>query len=217
VDLLVQPVMATSRMNMTTSADLVIPASYPRRHNALTRAFGRGLMRVSGWRFEGALPDIPKVIVCVAPHSSNWDFVVGVMALFAVDARISFLGKHTLFTGLFGRWMRSIGGIPVDRSQSHGVVGEVVAAINRTDRILFALSPEGTRQLDKGFKTGFLHIAYGARVPICLAYFDFANKVVGFGPVIHATGDVNADLVKVLDFYRPIRGRYVKAWQRDLT
>lgn len=171
-------------------------------------------MRISGWRVEGALPDVPKVIVSVAPHTSNWDFVIGVMVLFALDVKISFLGKHTLFRGAFGRFMRAIGGIPVDRSQPHGIVGETIAALRDADRILFALSPEGTRQLDKGFKSGFLHMAHGADVPICLAYFDFANKAVGFGPLMRATGDVAADMERVLDYYRPIRGRYPKAWQR---
>jgi 1-acyl-sn-glycerol-3-phosphate acyltransferase len=194
--------------------DLVVPAGYLRRHNALTRGFGRFLMRVSGWSFEGSLPDVPKVVVSVAPHTSNWDFVVGVMALFALDVRISFLGKHTLFRGLFGRFMRAIGGIPVDRSQPHGVVGEIVTAFAASDRMLFAVAPEGTRQLNKGFKTGFLHIAHSANVPICLAYFDFSRRVVGFGEVIYASGDVAADLERIVAYYRPIRGRYPKSWQQ---
>ncbi len=171
-------------------------------------------MRISGWGFEGALPDVPKVVVSVAPHTSNWDFVVGVMALWALDIQIKFIGKHTLFKGLFGRWMRSIGGIPVDRSASHGMVGEVVHSFGQTDRMVFALAPEGTRQLDKGFKSGFIHIAHGAGVPIVLAYFDFRKKVVGFGPMILPTGDSDADLSRVLDFYRPIPGKYQKDWQK---
>jgi 1-acyl-sn-glycerol-3-phosphate acyltransferase len=193
--------------------DAAVPAQYPRRNNRLTRAIGRSMMRVSGWHVVGTLPDVPKVIVSVAPHSSNWDFVVGVMVLLSLDVKISFLGKHTLFTGAFGRFMRAIGGIPVDRAKPHGVVGDTVVALRAADRIVFALSPEGTRQLDKGFKTGFLHMAHGADVPICLAYFDFANKAVGFGPLMRASGDVNADMQKVLEYYRPIKGRYKKIWQ----
>jgi len=172
------------------------------------------MMRVSGWGFEGALPDVPKVVVSVAPHTSNWDFVVGVMALWALDIQIKFIGKHTLFRGMFGRWMRSIGGIPVDRSASHGLVGEVVRSFSQTDRMVFALAPEGTRQLDKGFKSGFIHIADGAGVPIVLAYFDFRRKVVGFGPMITPSGDSDADLSRVLDFYRSIPGKYRKDWQK---
>ncbi|MCA3030250.1 MAG: lysophospholipid acyltransferase family protein [Rhodocyclaceae bacterium] len=173
------------------------------------------MMRITGWKFEGQLPDVRKVLVSVAPHTSNWDFVVGVMALFALDLRISFLGKHTLFRGIVGRWMRSIGGVPVDRSRPTGVVRDVADAITAADRIVFAMAPEGTRRLDKGFKTGFIHIAHTAQVPICLAYFDFSRKVIGFGPVFQPSGDAPADIAKITDYYRPIRGRYQKDWQRD--
>ncbi len=195
----------------------IVPAQYCRRNNPLTRTFGRVVLRLAGWHLDGVFPDVRKVVVIVAPHTSNWDFVVGVLALFALDIKISFLGKHTLFTGIFGKWMRSIGGIAVDRAKSNGIVGDTIDAINAAERIVFALSPEGTRQLDKGFKTGFLHIAHGANVPICLAYFDFSNKVVGFGHTMTASGDVAHDMQQVLAFYRPIRGRYVKAWQRDVV
>ena len=121
--------------------------------------------------------------------------------------------KHTLFRGWFGKWMRSIGGIPVDRSQSHGMVGESVAAFNATDRMVLAIAPEGTRQLDKGFKTGFLRIAYEAKAPVLLVFFDFSRKVVGFGPLFQPSGDIDSDMKQILDFYRPIRGKYRKDWQ----
>lgn len=191
----------------------IVPASYARRGGFITKALGRLLMRLSGWRFEGTFPDVPKVVVAVAPHTTNWDFIVGVLTLWSLDIKVSFLGKHTLFRGWFGRWMRSIGGIPVDRSQSHGVVGESVAAFNRVDRLVLAIAPEGTRQLDKGFKTGFLRIAQEAKVPVLLAYFDFSRKVVGFGPLFMPTDSVDADMKVILDFYRPIRGKYRKVWQ----
>ncbi len=171
-------------------------------------------MRVSGWRFDGVFPDVPKLIISVAPHTSNWDFVVGIMALWALDIRISFIGKHTLFVGPFGAWLRSLGGIPVDRSKSHGVVGEVIDAFNASDKMIFALAPEGTRKLDKGFKSGFLHMAHGAQVPIVLAYFDFPGRCICFGKQIRTSGDAERDLQTVLDYYRPVRGKYIKDWQR---
>ena len=192
----------------------IVPASYERRGSVVSRALGRMLMRISGWQFEGNLPDVPKIVIAVAPHTTNWDFVIGVMALWALDIKISFLGKHTLFRGVFGKWMRSIGGIPVDRNSTHGVVGDVVDTFARADRMVLALAPEGTRQLDRGFKKGFLHIAQGAGVPVLLAYFDFSRKVIGFGLTITTSGDVERDLASVLRFYRPIRGKYRKVWQQ---
>ncbi|MBL8525258.1 MAG: lysophospholipid acyltransferase family protein [Betaproteobacteria bacterium] len=195
----------------------LVPASYVRRNAPVANFIGRTLMRLSGWRIEGSLPDVPKVIIAVAPHTSNWDFVVGVMTLFVLDVKLSFLGKHTLFKGWFGKWMRSIGGIPVDRSQPNGVVGETVAAFNRADKLVLAVAPEGTRQLDRGFKTGFLHMAYGAKVPVLLAYFDFSRKVIGFGPLIQPSGDAEKDLQEILAYFQPIRGKYRKVWQESFV
>ena len=191
----------------------IVPASYARRGGVITKALGILLLRLAGWRIEGELPDVPKVVIAVAPHTTNWDFVIGVLTLWALDVRISFLGKHTLFRGWFGRWMRSIGGIPVDRSQAHGIVGETVVAFNRVERMVLAIAPEGTRQLNKGFKTGFLHIAQEAKAPVLLAFFDFSRKVVGFGPLFLPSGDFDRDMKEILDFYRPIRGKYRKVWQ----
>ena len=193
----------------------IVPASYVRRQSIISKMLGRALIRLSGWHLEGVLPDVPKVVIAVAPHTTNWDFVIGVMVLWALDIKISFLGKHTLFRGVFGKWMRSIGGIPVDRESTHGVVGDAVHAFNQSKRMVLALAPEGTRRLDRGFKMGFLHIAHGASVPILLAYFDFSRKVVGFGPMLVTTGSVERDMKFVLNFYRPVRGKYRKVWQQE--
>lgn len=201
------------------NSNFPIPAQYVRRNAPVANFIGRTAMRLSGWRFAGELPDLPKFVITVAPHTSNWDFVIGVMALFTLDIRLNFIGKHTLFSGffgsLFGRWLRSLGGIPADRTKAHGLVGEVVDAFKANDRMILALSPEGTRTLSKGFKSGFLHIAQGANVPIVLAYFDFPNRTVGFGPLFVPSGDVARDMKAILDFYRPIRGRYLKQWQQE--
>ena len=103
-------------------------ASVPRRGSAPLRAAGRALLAAMGWRVEGEIPDLPKFVIAVAPHTSNWDFVVGMGAMFALDLRLSFLGKHTLFRGPYAPLLRWLGGIPVDRGSPHGVVGEAVQA-----------------------------------------------------------------------------------------
>lgn len=193
----------------------IVPASYERRGGFATKVLGRLLFRLMGWRLEGRLPDVPKIVISVAPHTSNWDFVVGVLALWGLGIRISFLAKHTLFDGMFGRWLRSLGGIAVDRSGPHGVVGDAIAAFQRCERLVLVITPEGTRRRDKGFKTGFLHIARGAQVPILLAYFDFQRKVVGFGPTMTAGEDVESDLRRAKDFYRPMHGKHAKDWQSE--
>ena len=117
----------------------------PRRGGWLAPAIGKAVLRLAGWRVTGQLPNIRKVMAAVAPHTSNWDFIVGVAVMWALDLRLSFFGKHTLFTGPFGVWMRWIGGIPVDRSASQGLVGAAVQAYSDHDAIWFAIAPEEQR------------------------------------------------------------------------
>ena len=180
----------------------------PRRGNAAVRAFGRGLLRLLGWRVEGEMPNLPKFVAAVAPHTSNWDFVVGAAAMFALDLKIEFIGKHTLFRGPLAPVMRWMGGIPVDRSSAHGVVGEAVAAFARVDRRILAIAPQGTRRPVPRFKTGFLHIARGAGVPVMLAAFDYDARVIRFGPTLEIGEDIEAERARIEALFAPIRGRH---------
>ncbi|HEX2722936.1 MAG TPA: 1-acyl-sn-glycerol-3-phosphate acyltransferase, partial [Gemmatimonadaceae bacterium] len=124
----------------------------------MSRGIGRYALQLGGWKFEGAMPDEPKFVIIVAPHTSNWDFVLGVAALFSLGLKITFLGKHTLFKGPLRPLMHWLGGVPVDRSVSRDRVGEAVAAFERADRMIMAVAPEGTRKPVKEWKTGFYHI-----------------------------------------------------------
>ena len=180
----------------------------PRRGNAAVRAFGRWLLRLLGWRVEGEMPNLPKFVAAVAPHTSNWDFVVGAAAMFALDLKIEFIGKHTLFRGPLAPVMRWMGGIPVDRSSAHGVVGEAVAAFARVDRRVLAIAPQGTRRPVPRFKTGFLHIARGAGVPVMLAAFDYDARVIRFGPTLEIGEDIEAERARIEALFAPIRGRH---------
>ena len=126
------------------------------------------MLRLLRWRVEGAIPDLPRFVIAVAPHTSNWDFVVGAAAMFALDLDLTFLGKHTLFRPPFERVLRWMGGIPVDRSSAHGVVAESVRAFGEADRRVLAIAPEGTRKAVRALRgTGFLHIAREARTSRC--------------------------------------------------
>jgi len=182
-------------------------AQVPHRGNPAARAFGRASLALMGWRVEGELPNLPKFVIAVAPHTSNWDFVVGVATMFALDLKISFLGKHTLFRAPFDTVMRWMGGIPVDRSSPHGVVAESIAAFEREGRCVLAIAPEGTRSRVARFRTGFLHIARGARVPVLLAALDYGERCVRFGPVLVPGEDVEVDRARIEAHFAPIRGR----------
>ena len=155
----------------------------------------------------GELPDLPKFVAIVAPHSSNWDFVVGLLAKYAIGVRASFLGKHTLFRWPFGALFRHWGGIPVVRDASHDVVEQSVAEFARRDSLVLALAPQGTRKPVPRWRTGFYHIARGAAVPVLLVALDWRRKTVRFGPTLQLTGDFDGDMTMIQAAYADVRGR----------
>jgi 1-acyl-sn-glycerol-3-phosphate acyltransferase len=172
-------------MTVSTSIASVLGSRVPRRGNAFSRAVARLGMRVSGWRFEGEFPDLPQFVVIVAPHTSNWDFVLGVMAMFAIGLRGTFLGKDTLFRWPFRVVMRWLGGVPVDRFSPHNVVEQTTGFFRAHDQLVLALSPEGTRKKLPEWRTGFWYVAKGAGVPIVPVALDFSRRVFRiFPPVV---------------------------------
>jgi 1-acyl-sn-glycerol-3-phosphate acyltransferase len=185
----------------------LVGASVPRRGSAGSRAVGRAVLRLMRFRVEGEVPDLAKFVIAVAPHTSNWDFVVGAAAMFALDLRLTFIGKHTLFRWPLGGAMRWMGGIPVDRSSAHGAVGDAVRAFERVVQRVLAIAPEGTRRRVERFKSGFLHIARGARVPVLLATLDWRERCVRLGPLFTPGDDLEGELQRVEAFYAPVRGK----------
>ena len=174
----------------------------PRRGNPVSKALGHLMMLASGWRFEGALPNLERFVLIVAPHTSNWDFPVGVMAMFALDLRATFLGKDTLFRPPFGFLFRWMGGVPVDRRSPHNVVEQTVGYFKTRDRMVLALSPEGTRKKMPQWRTGFYWIAVGAGVPIVPVAFDFPRKRFVIHPPRVMTGDAEGDIAGLQSLFR---------------
>lgn len=186
----------------TTSSPLV-GISIPRTHGALAAALGRFMMRVRGWRFEGAIPDVPRMVLIVAPHTSNWDFLTGLWAKFALQLKAGFLAKHTLFWWPLGEFLRSIGGVPIDRSQARGVADSAIRALRHEERLILVIAPEGTRGKTDRWKSGFYRIAEAASVPILLVAFDYGRRVVRLGPLFEPTGDYEKDLGTIQSHYGP--------------
>lgn len=179
----------------------------PRSGGRVSRAMGRwGLARL-GWRVEGTLPNVSKAVLIVAPHTTNWDFAVGIAAKFALGLRASWLGKHTLFRAPFGGLMRWLGGIPVDRSRANDVVAQSVQRFAEVERIVLGVTPEGTRKAVPRWKTGFYHIARGAGVPIIPVAFDWSRRALVIGPSLSPSNDMNADLQALGRFFETARGR----------
>jgi 1-acyl-sn-glycerol-3-phosphate acyltransferase len=164
-------------------------------------AVARGLLRLFGWRlcFDG-LPARQGVIV-VYPHTSNWDFVWGVLAKWAIGISLTFWGKDSLFRiPLFGRWLRWIGGLPIDRSAAQGIVGQTATQLRearaRDAFMWLALAPEGTRSRVEGWRSGFYHVATQAQVPVVLAFIDYERREVGFDSAWRVHGNAAADMAR---------------------
>jgi 1-acyl-sn-glycerol-3-phosphate acyltransferase len=179
----------------------------PARGNGVSRGLGKAVLKILGWDLEGEVPNLSKCVIIGAPHTSNWDFVVAIAAMLALGLDARWLGKHTIFRPPFGRLMRWLGGVSVDRNARHGVVDQTLEAFAQRDRFVLGVAPEGTRKRVDRWKTGFYHVAQGAGVPIVPAYFDYARKVLGFGPPFDVSGDLEADLKRLSAFYEPFKGK----------
>lgn len=165
------------------------------------------MLKLTGWKLKGKMPNLPKYVLIAAPHTSNWDFPVTMGIFFAARANVYWMGKDTLFKGPMGPIMRWLGGIAVDRRKANNLVQQIVDVYNANERLVITIPPEGTRKKVAYWKTGFYHIAVGAGIPIVLGYLDFARKEGGFGPVFYPTGDVEKDMLSIQAFYRGVTGK----------
>ena len=184
----------------------IVPASLPRRGSAFSSVIGRAGLRVLRWRVDGAFPDRAKFVIIAAPHSSNWDFVVGLCAKVGLRLDVSWLGKHTLFRAPWGWLFRFWGGLPVDRRASNDTVASVVERFASRDKLLLTVAPQGTRTKGAKWKSGFWHIARGAGVPIVPIAFDWDARTIRILPPIEPQ-DVDRDMETIQALYAPFRGR----------
>ena len=187
---------------------LVLPPMAPRvRHNRLTRWIGRTILSLGGWRMVGAFPDVPKAVLIGAPHSSNWDGIWGFAAKMAMGLDIRIIAKKELMWGPIGFVLRGLGVIPIDRGARGGFVGQTVERIREADRFWLGVAPEGTRKRVEKWKTGFWKIAHEADIPIILEYFHYPEKIIGIGPTIRTSSDMDAVMARIRAWYRPWQGR----------
>jgi len=177
--------------------------------NTTLRALSLAFLRATGWRVEGSLAaDTPKCVLIAAPHTSNWDLPYTLMVGLSLRLNIYWMGKESIFRFPFGALMRWLGGIPVDRSRNNSLVSASAAAIVAADGpVQLVVPPEGTRGKTRHWKTGFYFIALEAQVPIIMAYMDYHQKVSGLGPVFTPSGDVEADMAVIKQFYGGVKGR----------
>jgi len=178
-------------------------------------ALARRLLALAGWQvhFEG-LPRLQGVAV-VYPHTSNWDFIIGILAKWAIGIPARFWGKDSLFTvPLFGPWLRWVGGLPIDRRAAHGAVGQMVETFRQhqqQERLLWlGLAPEGTRKRTPGWRSGFYQVALGADVPLGIVRLDWGRREVRFVDFLTLTGDESADYAQLQVLFKDVSGYHAE-------
>jgi 1-acyl-sn-glycerol-3-phosphate acyltransferase len=185
-----------------------LPPELPRATGPIRRAIGRLWLSLMRWKVAGTIPNVPKLVIIVAPHTSNWDFVIGLATKLALGLRTSWLGKDSLFQPPHGWLFRFIEGIPVDRSMPQDLVSQSVAILQSRERVTLALAPEGTRRAGAEWRTGFWHIARGANVPILPVALDWETRTVRIGPAVQPGDDAVADIAAMKKRFAGMRGRH---------
>ncbi len=164
--------------------------------------------KVLGWSIKGELPQLNKYVIAVAPHTSNWDFVIGIALRKMMSLEwMKFLGKEQLFRPPIGWWFRWMGGYPIIRSKSINQVQQVINYFNENENFIVVIAPEGTRKKVAKLKTGFYHIAKGANIPIVLVSFDYPSKTVIFRSPFYPTHDSTKDLDFIQNYFQQFRGK----------
>jgi 1-acyl-sn-glycerol-3-phosphate acyltransferase len=185
-----------------------VPSQAPVLNSRFWPWLMRSLLRLSGWRLLGQLPDVPKLIIIGAPHSSYWDGVWGLMMKIGLGININIMIKREVLDGPLGIILRPIGLIAINRSAALNVVGQMVQRFQEHERMWLGITPEGTRKHVKQWKSGFLRIAHEANVPIQTLFIDYPSKTFTLGPVVRASDDPDADMATIRALFKPYRGKH---------
>jgi len=176
-------------------------------------ALAAWLYKLAGWKTIGRITTLPKAIWVVAPHNSNWDFLVGIGVRALIRKEIQYLAKKELFAWYSDWFFRGLGGVPVNRHRSSNLVDAVAEVFQEHDQLHIAVAPEGTRGNVSRLKTGFYYMALKAKVPLVLVGFDYPRKAVVFRDPFFPTGEYEKDMITIYEFYRTIQGPH-KDWLR---
>jgi 1-acyl-sn-glycerol-3-phosphate acyltransferase len=167
------------------------------------------ILKWAGWKITGDFPfQYKKCIVIEAPHTSNWDFLIGWLGFTSLGINVRFLIKKESFFWPVGGLLKKLGGIPVDRNKNNNMVEQIIRLYEQNDYMVITITPEGTRKKVDHWKRGFYYIALHSNVPIVLGYLDYEKKVGGVGPTLWPSGDFRKDWRMIEDFYRGKKGRH---------
>jgi len=169
-----------------------------------------------GWSLDISIPDYPKCVICVAPHTSNWDFFYAQLVCKSLKWKAGFLMKKTWFFFPLNYLFKAMGGIPVPRNKKGSELTEtIIKMYNNSSSLKLAITPEGTRKRVDKWRSGIIHISYGAGIPIIMAYIDYKHKKIGITEVYTPTGDVEVDMKYIKNFYKNINAKYPECFCTD--
>lgn len=187
--------------------ELHIPALAPRTSHPILRRIGLLGLRLLGWKISGRFVNQSRLIAVVAPHSSNWDWIIGVCGLWALELRFRYLIKKQAMIWPLSMIIRRTGGIPIDRAKPIGIVEQLVEEFNSSEKLWYAITPEGTRKSVSRWKNGFLRVAYDARVPVVPVSIDYPSRQIYVGDPFELAGDIDQDLESIRQYFAPFSGR----------
>ena len=190
-----------------------IPFKYRASRPKIVQWLARWFLRVFGWKVEGLVPPVAgnqNLVLIAGPHTSNWDGVFGFAAILGLDAKITFFGKNTLFNKpVLGRFLKYMGGIPVDKSKpGRGLTDVAIENMKKLNGSLIAMSPEGTRAKTEKMRSGFLRIAKAVEGQIFLGAFDFANKRIVLDKFYNPSGNNEQDLKWVRNYFMQFQAKH---------
>ena len=183
-----------------------IPERLRGSRSKILRIIARFGINISGWTIRGNVPDEERIVIIAAPHTSNWDFILAMLAIFGLNIKVRWLGKHSIFKPGFKKFFEWLGGIPVYRDNPTSLIEKVVNIVKKERSIVIAMTPEGTRKKVKRWKTGFLRISKQTHSKILLISIDAPTKSIEIGKIFNPTGNSDEDLAYIQKYYSTFRG-----------
>lgn len=189
----------------------------PRRNDPMIAKYSKKFLQLLGWQMVGDIPNVKKCVLLAVPHTSNFDGLYAIPTLLALDVDIKLLGKKELFKlPIIGKFLKWAGVISINRQKKGATLQATIDRFHQEDKLWLGIAPEGTREYTESWKTGFYYLSIGADVPILPVAMDYKTKQVRFMPLFYPTGDIDADLPKIYDYYRGVQGKHLKNMSQPL-
>ena len=193
---------------MKKEKQIFVPKIYRANRLFILHLIGKFLLCLSGWKIEGTLPNVKRIVVVSAPHTSNWDFIFGMIIVLGIDIKVKFLAKESIFVPVFKILLNNLGGIPVNRNNPELLVQKIADYSKNNEGVLIAVTPEGTRKKVTKWKTGFLRIAKISDSIILPLGIDYPSKTFTLEKVFNPTGENEKDIIALKLILKNYIGRH---------